>query len=410
MTFEAGKGNARVYRIAPDSPTDSAQIKARKHYVGIDAAAWFVNKSDSWFSKKTVSGTIQIKMSGGNETYNVGMGTFELRGGIKIAPIFGKPILPDRNYLGGSFTITCTLSAIKQDTVISSMLKSAGDASLGVVAGMVDTASLAGPSKLLSAAGSSLVGSVRDILTETGPDREELFTSSGVAYTLRPEELTGSHIYLLLHRGEALDESSLKVGQSGELEMPFYNNAELQDGAWVLLRIRRSDEYSGVREWYDDVKGLRNRISNLLDDTAAGFRTRQDALSEFTPTAAGDKTIADAFATVRSRIQNDGVLCERQASVFVGNLRQRIVAAIKAIKIGQYNTAEEEVAAATRTISDGRSPGGEMESVFVEEVTALSNVRRSTLVKDIDPASLGDLSPANVFDEMRFVAGTFAEV
>jgi len=139
MATEAGKGEHHVYCILPQTPTDQNSIKKNENYVGIDAAAWFINKDDSWLSKFMASGTLEIGLAGGLEKYQVALGTFELRGGAKTAPVFNKPVLPDRNYRGGPVTLTASLTAIKSDTVVAGMLKSAGNASLGVVAGMVQS-------------------------------------------------------------------------------------------------------------------------------------------------------------------------------------------------------------------------------------------------------------------------------
>jgi hypothetical protein len=202
------------------------------------------------------SGTLDIKLAGGLEIYQAALGTFELKGGSKTAPVFDRPVLPDRNYRGGVLTFAASLTAIKKDTAIAGLLKSAADASLGVAAAMVDTATLAGPTRLLAAAGSDIIGGVRSLLN-TGEKREPLFDFSGLEFTLRADDIMGPRLYLLLHRGTELDEQQLQVQKSGQLQLPFYGTAPLDDGAWLLLRVRRSDEYSGgVRDWFDATRSF----------------------------------------------------------------------------------------------------------------------------------------------------------
>ena len=195
------------------------------------------------------SGTLDIVMSGGLEKYQAALGTFELKSGARFAPVFDRSVLPDRNYRGGPLTVIASLTAIKKDTAIGGMLKSAASASLGIVAGMVNTATVAGPAKLLTVAGEDLIGGVKKVLNDTAQKREPIFDfSSGLEYSFRPESVVGPESFLLLHRGSQLSDSRLEVRASGQLLVPFHQGSPLEDGAWLLLRLRRSDEYSGVRD------------------------------------------------------------------------------------------------------------------------------------------------------------------
>ncbi|HEY8503155.1 MAG TPA: hypothetical protein VIL46_01135, partial [Gemmataceae bacterium] len=343
---EAGRGEHRVYPIADPVEGDPGKLTARNHYVGVDAVAWFVNKQSSWFKDRVASGTLEIRLAGGLESYQVALGTFELKGGSRTAPVFDRAVLPDRNYRGGALTFAASLTAIKKDTAVAGLLKSAADASLGVAAGMVATATLAGPAKLLAAAGADILGGVRTLLKDTGEKREPIFDFSGLEFTVKPEDIVGPRCYLLLHRGAELDGTKLKVRKSGQLQLPFYEGAPLGDGAWLLLRIRRSDEYTGVREWFEAARAFRLRTAALVDDVASGLLPKDDALKEFQVSPGGDKTLLDEFVRLRGVIQTDGVLAEREAGYHVGQLRARLDAARRAITDGNkdlYYGAIKEV-------------------------------------------------------------------
>lgn len=398
MATEAGKGEHHVYRIVPTS-TDTAKLEAGKHYVGIDAVAWYINKQSNWFTDRISSGTLDIKLASGLEKYQAALGTFELKGGAKYAPVFERPVLPDRNYRGGVITLAASLTSIKKNTAIGGMLMSAASASLNVVAGMVQTAAITGPAKLLTAAGEDLIGGVKKVLSETGEKREPLFDFSGLEYTVQPDAVVGPQIFLLLHRGATLTEKDLTVKSEGQLLLPFYKGALLDDGAWLLLRLRRSSAYSGVRDWYDAARGLRAKLSNLVSDVGSGAVTKEDALKKLKPSAGGD-TLFDEYAKLRSIIQNDGVLAELEAGAYVGQLKAALDAAQKAITQSDpvlFNNAMSELRA---SLLKGEKIKGPFAEAFEEEVVALSDFRQSAGGKKNRVKGAKKLTPGNVFAEM----------
>jgi hypothetical protein len=204
LATRAGKGNHYVYKIASPEPQDEGSFIARKHYLAVDAVAWYVNKDSNWLKEKTASGTLEITLSGGLENYQAALGTFKLKSGSKVAPIFDIPILPDRNYRGGPIIFNISLCAIKNDRILGRILKSAADASLNIVSGMVETAGLTGPSKILTSAGNELINGVKGVLSDNTEKYEPLFDSGGLRFGLYPQDITGSQIYLLFHRGAKL--------------------------------------------------------------------------------------------------------------------------------------------------------------------------------------------------------------
>jgi hypothetical protein len=404
-SMEAGKGEHRVYPISDPVPGDPGKLTARNHYVGVDAVAWFINKQSSWFTDRMASGTLEIKLAGGLESYQVALGTFTLKGGSKTAPVFDKPVLPDRNFRGGGLTFVAALTAIKKDTAIAGLLKSAADASLGVAAGMVDTATLAGPTKLLAAAGSDILGGVRTLLKDTGEKREPLFDFSGLEFTLKPEEVVGPRSYLLLHRGSQLDEVKLKVQKIGHLQMPFYGDAPLDDGAWLLLRIRRSDEYSGVREWFDAARAFRLRVSALVDDVLSGVLSKDDALKEFRASPGGDKTLHDEFIRMRGVIGGDGVLTEREAVYHIGQLRVRLDAARRAISDGDKDLYYGTIKAVVAALGHGEQPAGPIALTLLEEANSIASSRIHTVAPETAFRRVARLDSTALFPALQYLPG-----
>jgi hypothetical protein len=401
--LEAGKGEHRVYAIKDPSPGDSGRLTAMNHYIGVDAVAWYINKKSSWFTERMASGTLEIRLAGGLETYQVALGTFELDGGSRLAPVFDRSVLPDRNYRGGDITFAASLTAIKRDTVIAGLLKSAANASLGVTAGMVDTAGLTGPARLLSIAGSEIIGGVRTLLQDTGEKREPLFSFSGLEFALKPESVVGPRNYILLHRGTPLAERNLSISSSGHLQMPLYNNAPLEDGAWLLLRIRRSDEYSGVRDWFEATREFRLRVNALVDDTASGFLPKEEALREFQPSQLGDRTLLDTFVQLRGIIGNDGVLAEREAWFHIGQLRVRLDAARTAIASENRKVYYDAVRETMDAIEKGNQPTADMADALVEDMGPIARQRIHTVAQPLPSRRVASLDRLSILASLKYL-------
>jgi len=399
MPTEAGKGEHHVYKIITTTDPNPQKLTPRKHYLGVDAVAWFLNKKSSWFKDRMASGTLQITLSSGLEQYQAALGTFELKSGAKTAPVFEQPILPDRNFLGGPITFNASLTAIQKNTVVAGLLKSAAGASLGIVAGMVQTASATGTAKLLAAAGNELVNGVKRVLSETGEKRKPIFDFTGLQFSMQPGVLVGDEIFLLMHRGAPLDEKQLTVRRDGQLLLPFLGGSVLDDGAWLLLRLRRSDEYSGVRDWYEQARTLRSNIEALVSDVESDAVSKEDALKRLKPSGTGSATLFDDFIKLRTIIQNDGVLSERQAGLFVGELNARIVAAKQAISVHTSAAFTESSQRLGLALSGGPPLTGTLAAAFIDGVASVSLARGRRL----KPTKI---RAAEVFSTMQFMPKT----
>jgi hypothetical protein len=388
MPTNAGEGEHHVYRVAGANAEDRDPLQVGRHYIGIDAVAWFINKESGWFHERMASGTLDIVLSGGLEKYQAALGTYELKRGARVAPVFQRPVLPDRNFLGGPITLRASLTAIKQDTALGGMLKSAANASLGIVAGMVQTASVGGPAKLLADAGEDLIGGVRRILGETGEKREPLFDfHEGLEFTMQPHEVVGPEMFVLLHRGALLPQDKLSVARQGEIQLPYLNGRMLDDGAWLLLRLRRSSAYSGVRDWFESAKKLRRRIKDLVSDVANEVVEKADALKRLKPSSTGDQTLFDEFSKLRAIISADGVLSEVEVGVRIGELDAVFVAARKAISAQKPIEFETALHNLSETLNRGGSPTGPVERAFATSAANAIDTRRALSVQLLASAS-----------------------
>jgi hypothetical protein len=366
--LEAGKGDNHLYLLAPPNQGPSEPLIPEKHYIGVESASWFINKQSNWFRDQTASGTLKITMAGGREEYNVALGTFELEDGARTAPIFDRPVLPDRRYQGGVLTFLVSLTSLARDTAFASVLKSSARASLNIVGGMVETATATGPQQILGAAGSALVKGIGDALANTAQGRAALFSGDGIESSIRPETFSVPEMYLLFHRGTRLDTKNLKTAVYGQMRVAVYNNKALEDGAWLLLRLRRSVAYSGVRAWFDEERKLRAAFDDLVSDVGFGTRTRAEALAQLSPGDGTTATLYDEFIALRRLIRDDGVLTRVDAKRRVDDLSQARTDALTKI-----NSAP---VAATRGIPN--SPG------------ALRGAPAASPLRGLEAAHVGD--------------------
>ncbi|MEW6114146.1 MAG: hypothetical protein AB1664_18575 [Thermodesulfobacteriota bacterium] len=399
MVTEAGNGDHHVYLIRPRDPSDQIKLTPGSHYVGVDAVAWFINKKSSWFTDRMASGTLDIRLSNGLEKYQTALGTFELKGGARVAPVFERAVLPDRNYVGGVITLAASLISLKKNTVLGGLLKSAASASLGIVAGMVQTATVNGPAKLLMAAGEDLISGVKRVLAEDAEEREPLFDFSGLEYNVAADLIVGPEVFVLFHRGDELKEEDLSIRPRGQLLLPFLRDSVLEDGAWLLLRLRRSSEYSGVREWYAEARELRAKIDALVQDVATDVVTKQDALKRLRPGNAGDTTVYDDFIRLRTIISRDGVLSELQAKLYVGNLNAVLAAARKAITEHSAQPYHESSKEIRRSLLQGQPIPGAIGKAFTDGAVSVELMRRGASPKKKARATLS-VSNKDLFEQI----------
>jgi hypothetical protein len=355
LTTSAGSGEHKAYLVVhDDADGDELPLTAQEHYIGIDAVSWFVNKEASWFRDRMAVGTLSIMLAG-DERYEVGLGTYELKAGATTAPIFGRPVLPERVFRGGTITFRVVLSGLARDTRLARLIKSTSIAALSVVGGLVQTAALSGPSAPLSTAAGTLVGGIREILDEQ-EEKMRIFDASGFEITLRPIQLVGKETYVLLHRGAPLDRAKLAVSRNEAVPSLTYDNQLLRDGAWVLLRLRRESQYPIERDWFQLFRRWLNSVDSLVDDVQNGVVSKEEALNTLRPGLEAAPTVYDRYRNLRDQILNDGVLTQTEAAGYSLTLSKYRRLAATAISTGNDLIFRGGVQALCDGIAEGQAP------------------------------------------------------
>src|SRR6516162_5684677 len=109
QNLKAGQGEHQATLIG--GPADPMPLTPQKHYLAVDVAGWFVNQESGWFKDRLATGTLTLNV-GGSESYHVALGLYELKGGARVAPVFGKPVLPERVYRGGPISVQAVISGV----------------------------------------------------------------------------------------------------------------------------------------------------------------------------------------------------------------------------------------------------------------------------------------------------------
>ncbi|MBC7930588.1 MAG: hypothetical protein H7Z38_08460 [Rubrivivax sp.] len=368
----AGSGEHRPYMVSHQP--DDVPLAAQEHYLGVDAVSWYVNKESGWFTNRMATGILTILLAAGEEKYDVSLGMYELQAGAKVAPIFNRPVLPERVFRGGTVTLRAQLNGIAKDTRVAKLIKSTASATLGVVGGMVQTASAVGPYAPLAAAGGVLIGGLREIF-DNSDEKLRLFDPDGMEVTFRANQILSAETYLLLHRGASLNRDKLEVTTGGDVPMVLHHGEPLLDGVWLLLRIRRVSEYPIERGWYQQFRKWTSDIVGLVDDVKNGVMARDAAMAALSPGSEAAPTAYDVYRRLRDQILNDGVLTQAEATGYAGTLSNYRRLAVSAIQNTQYDTFFKGVRNLRAGLEEGRAPSSEAEQLFRAERAAAGAVR-----------------------------------
>jgi hypothetical protein len=101
-----------------------------------------------------------------------------------------------------------------------------------------------------------------------------------------------------------------------------------------------------------------------VDDVHLGVVTKGDGLNRLKPSAAGDQTLFDEMAKLRTLIVNDGVLTELEVRTHVAALRATVMAAVKAINEQSVTVFQESVADVRESLLTDRGQGGPAADAF----------------------------------------------
>lgn len=242
------------------------------------------------------------------------------------------------------------ISGLERTTGIGKVLQGVADAALGVVGTMVQTATLAGPSQVLSSAGGALVGGVRELLNNQSKDFRLFDPTTGIEKAVQPANLKGPVTYLLLHRGSKLDSKKLKVATENDADIPIYDGSPLEDGVWILLRFRRSCEYPAEPAWLPGVRKWIAAVERLADDLAAGVVTDAIAKAKLVAGNESAPTLADGYRDLTSAIRSDALLTSSEAGSYLGLLRAVRLLALRLVNGGEAGEFGRAMAA-LRTIT-----------------------------------------------------------
>ena len=395
MVTEAGKGEHHYYVLKPANfeEQDTDALEVRKHYLGIDAVRWYVNEQGNFFRDRMASGTVQLSLA--DEMYEVGLGTYQLEAGARTAPVFDRAILPNRRFRGGRITFKIFVRAIQSDTVLGGLLRELANVSLDVAIGAVGAATAAGPMAVLLTAGTNLAGGVKKVLSD-GKNAVTVFDPEGVDVNFRAADLKGPVNYVLVHRGAELDAGDLSLTR--ENSDVVYKGNPLDDGAWILFRLRREDRYASPRPWDDEARHFRGEMKDVMDRFSLGGISLEDSRNALTPTRGFPPNLADRLMDVVAKIRNDYVLAEAEATLKAGMLISLLKLAQRAVNENnaqKYN-AESEVMASC--ISEGREPTREVADAFSVEARDMANARANA---EAAPELYGE----NLWSTMRRISG-----
>lgn len=373
---------------------DKTPLTLHKHYLRIDAVRWFVNQEAGWFTDKIVTGTLSIKIEPG-ESYNVTLGVYELKGGAKIAPVFGRTVLPARAFRGGPITVQAVISGVAESNGVGKVLQGVADAALGVVGTMVQTATLTGPSKVLGEAGGALVGGVRDLLNAQGNSLRLFDPKTGIDKTIQPTDFRGPRMYLLLHRGTKLEPNKLAITGEEGAEVLFYEDRELEDGVWLLLRFQRLTEYPVEPSWLPKFRGWIQSVRHLADSWEDNLLTQKAARAKLTGGGEGSESVYDVYRDLTAVILSDGLLTAAESGSYLAALRAVWRLAIKLVDRGE----RAEFDNAMTRLGGGSIADAEIRTAVAKAL--LEAERAHGAAPDVTKVATGDAEPLLIADYPR---------
>jgi hypothetical protein len=311
-----GNGDASYY-VLRNAATDNTKFDQQNDYVRIDAVSWFVNKQGNWIKSVVASGSVSITVDG--TAYSFPLGGFALAKGAKTAPIFELPLIPTTPWDGSPITFGAKLVGVRNDTTFGAILQQLANTAVSYGSSALGTASFLTAYPGLSQVSSSLTQTADSLVQKLGADQVPIFdATSGIAATLYSQELYGNQFFILFYKGHKLDQSSLNIStnDSGVQEV-LENGKELQDGAWILFRVTREDDYAGPRPWTDQLNQALNQLNvqmklfQAAPDPTTGD-TIINSLQNTGQNTGKPQSLGDQFTFIGNLINQDMALTEKQ--------------------------------------------------------------------------------------------------
>ena len=326
----AGEGEHKIYPILVQN---SLELKNEEHYLSMYASSWYVNKESNWFSDRTITGTLSFQVPGNDKKFDVGLGTYELKGGAKFAPIFNKEVFPATRFKFNNITLQAFFHGIKKDTQLTKILKSSGDASLNIISGLANSASFASATQPLVAAGTNIVSGIQEIIQNADDKKFRIFDSySGLSETMIGDQIKSFNEFRLLHRGTVLDLEKLGIRQEGSINIPTYESQPLEDGAWILIEMKLTKVFPYERPWYKKYEKLGYALEDIVEEVIIlDSLDKEEALMEFGTSKSSKPTLYDRYIELRGTIKDDHSLIKSERATFSLALREKYLNSKKAI-------------------------------------------------------------------------------
>ncbi|HEX3625144.1 MAG TPA: hypothetical protein VH280_06950 [Verrucomicrobiae bacterium] len=309
-----GNGDASYY-ILRNTSGDNTKFDQQNDYVRIDAVSWFVNKQGNWIKSVIASGSVSITVDG--TAYSFPLGGYALAKGAKTAPIFELPLIPTTPWDGSPITFGAKLVGLRNDTTFGAILQQLANTAVSYGSAALGTASFMTAYPGLSQVSSSLTQTADSLVQKLGSDEVPIFDqTSGIAATLYSQELYGNQFFILFYKGRQLDQSRLDIStnDSGVQEV-LENGKKLQDGAWILFRVTRENNYAGPRPWTDQLNQALNQLDVQMKLFQADPTTGDTVIKSLQNTGQNTgkpQSLGDQFTFIGNLINQDMALTEKQ--------------------------------------------------------------------------------------------------
>jgi hypothetical protein len=377
---KAGTGEHHVF-VCPqeDTPSnDTTGFQRDRHYLRIEAVRWYVNQQGNFLKKRQAGGILELVVGGDTDkaTFQLGLGKYQLEQGATTAPIFDRAVLPNRRYLGGDLTIRAFVRVMREDKLLGSLLRNMAQSSLGIVAGSIAT----GPGSAvgtmaLTAAGKSLADGIQSILKDA-EGTDDVLDPGGAEGTFELSKLKGPENYIVIHRGEKLSAVTALVRELGGEPQLFRGTTPVEDGAWLLLRVRREDAYGATRPWDDDLRNARAELRELFTRWKNGDKTQDEVKKVLLATGQTDApSLGDRFYALHQTTLRDPVLTVSEAGFEAAKIETLLQAAKKAAADNTPGALDKFWDKLERELESGSLPQTEESNLLIENaVRALAAV------------------------------------
>ncbi len=183
----------------------------------------------------------------------------------------------------------------------------------------------------------------------------------------------GHENYVLIHRGKNLDLNKLSLRLAGHsVEDVLYDSKPLDDGAWILIRLRREDNFGSPRPWRLDAQRVVTDIDNLIDRFFMEDIDESSAKAVLKVSGGEPETIGDRVEAVKTKIRNDFALTDRERLLESGKVKAYRKIALQAIRQNDESLYWNERKKTVASLTAGVQPPQLFASVLSEEAMKIA--------------------------------------